>query len=230
MGIRAWIGADSALIFEFAAPSQGRQHQAHLLLRCDGAIRIVARQGETIKEIRSFNGGKNLGAETASTMGRQRSTNYALQPMPRDEFIRIITAGQPDAPRYFSHDARFNRVKHDLLQTIVTRSMTALSADQVLKLQKTGVTVLDVRSPSDFAVSHLVGSVNVGLDGRFASWAGTVLPPTGEIIIVADPGAVRGVQPVPGRGDLGVVGAGPQQVGGDRPQRVAGTDHHLPGA
>lgn len=132
--------------------------------------------------------GKNLGPETSSTIGRQRAMNYALQPMPREEFVKIITAGQPTAPAYFFHDARFNRMDHDVLQDTVARSMNPLSLDQVTKLQEKGAVVLDVRSPAKYAEGHLSGSLNVGLDGRFAGWAGTVVPPTAEIVIVADSG------------------------------------------
>jgi glyoxylase-like metal-dependent hydrolase (beta-lactamase superfamily II)/rhodanese-related sulfurtransferase len=132
--------------------------------------------------------GKNLSRETSSTIGVQRAINYALQPMTRPEFIRIITAGQPTAPAYFPHDARFNRERHDSLHASLARALAPLSLDEVLKLQGSGAVVLDVRGPAEFSAGHLVGSLCVGIDGRFAQWVGTVLPASTDIVLLAEPG------------------------------------------
>ncbi len=135
--------------------------------------------------------GKSLGSETSSTIGRQRQVNYALQPMSREEFVKLMTAGLPPAPRYFGHDARLNREVKPLLDETLRRALTPLSLGEVLALRSRGVRVLDVRSPGAFAAGHLAGSINVGLEGRFAAWAGTILDPGGALVIVAEPGQER---------------------------------------
>lgn len=126
--------------------------------------------------------GKNLSTETTSTIGEQRATNYALQPMTREQFVAIVTEGQPVAPEYFLHDAVLNRKHRELLDDAVP---TALDLDDVEAAKERGAVLLDVRAPADFATGHLAGAVNVGLDGRFAEYAGGVVDPTDEIVIVA---------------------------------------------
>ena len=129
--------------------------------------------------------GKNLSTETQSTIGEQRRTNYALQPMSEDEFVALVTEGQPLAPQYFSFDARRNREARPVLDE--ERQPDALTFDRVLEAQREGAVVLDTRDPIDFATGHLVGSVNVSLQGRFAEFAGDVLSPATDIVIVAEP-------------------------------------------
>ncbi len=132
--------------------------------------------------------GKNLSTDTVSTMGVQRQYNYALQPMTKDDFIRIVTADQPDSPAYFTYDAVLNTKEHASLETTLEEVLNPLSLDEVLALRADGAQVLDVRDPVDFAAAHLAGSVNVGLGGSYATWAGTLLDPGREIVLVADPG------------------------------------------
>lgn len=132
--------------------------------------------------------GKNLSSETVSTLGEQRRYNYALQPMSREAFIHLVTADQPEAPRYFSHDAMLNRSERATLEQTLTRALTPLPLDEILKLRETGAQLLDVRSPAEFAGAHLAGSVNIGLEGKFATWAGSLLDGSRPILIIADPG------------------------------------------
>jgi hydroxyacylglutathione hydrolase len=128
--------------------------------------------------------GKNLSTATVSTIGEQRRDNYALQPMARDRFIAMVTEGQPTAPEYFVHDAVLNRKARELLDELRPAPLTF---EQVREAQARGVIVLDVRDTAAFAAGHLEGSINVGLDGRFAEYAGQVVGPDDEIIVVADP-------------------------------------------
>jgi DMSO/TMAO reductase YedYZ molybdopterin-dependent catalytic subunit/rhodanese-related sulfurtransferase/glyoxylase-like metal-dependent hydrolase (beta-lactamase superfamily II) len=128
--------------------------------------------------------GKALSTETTSTIGEQRRTNYALQAMTEDEFVATVTEGQPARPRYFSYDAQANREVHPLLDE---RPPALLDLDAVLAHRNTGAVLVDAREPADFAVAHLRGAVNVGLQGRFAEWAGDVLAPDREIVLVGDP-------------------------------------------
>jgi hydroxyacylglutathione hydrolase len=131
--------------------------------------------------------GKNLSTETRSTIGEQRRTNHALAPMSEDQFVVAVTEGQPLTPPYFSFDAHRNREAHPLLDE--HEPPPALSLDEALKLQADGAVVLDTRSPVDFAAGHLRGSLNVGLEGRFAEFTGDVLPgPDQEIVLLGEPG------------------------------------------
>jgi glyoxylase-like metal-dependent hydrolase (beta-lactamase superfamily II)/rhodanese-related sulfurtransferase len=132
--------------------------------------------------------GKNLSADTVSTMGVQRRYNYALQPMSREEFVRIVTADQPDSPSYFTYDAILNTKERPTLETSLEQALAPLSLDAVLRLEADGAHLLDVRTAADFAGAHLRGSVNIGLDGSFATWSGTLLDPSHPIVVIADPG------------------------------------------
>jgi rhodanese-related sulfurtransferase len=132
--------------------------------------------------------GKALGNETFSTIGEQRRFNYALQPMTKAAFIDLVTADQPDAPPYFTYDAVLNTQERPTLDETLARTLTSLSLGEVLAHAAAEAQVLDARDPTDFAAAHLTGSINVGLDGAFATWAGTVLSRERPIVIVADPG------------------------------------------
>jgi len=135
--------------------------------------------------------GKNLSVETVSTIGAQRATNYALQPMSRQEFVRRVVADQPEAPAYFGHDADLNRREHATLDDVLARELRPLTLGDVLRAQRAGAQVLDTRSPEEFAAGHLAGSTHIGLGGRFASWAGTLLSPERPVVLVCAPGHER---------------------------------------
>jgi glyoxylase-like metal-dependent hydrolase (beta-lactamase superfamily II)/rhodanese-related sulfurtransferase len=131
--------------------------------------------------------GKALSKETQSTIGEQRCSNYALQPMSKAAFVDLVTADQPDAPAYFTYDAVLNGQERPTLDETLER-VNELSLDQLLALQAVGAQLLDTRDPAEFAAAHLTGSTNVGLDGQYATWAGTVLSREKPIVIIADPG------------------------------------------
>ncbi len=130
--------------------------------------------------------GKQLSTETVSTIGEQRATNYALADMGVEEFLEVVTEGQPAAPGYFSYDATLN--KSDRLLFDEGAPPAALSLAQVLELRANGAVVLDTRDAPTFAAGHLEGSINVALDGRFAEFAGSVALPTDTLVAVAEPG------------------------------------------
>jgi len=132
--------------------------------------------------------GKAISKETVSTIGEQRRSNYALQPMSKRAFIDIVTADQPDAPPYFVYDAILNSKERPTLDEALERVLKPLSLQAVLSLQAKGAQILDTRDPEEFGAAHLVGSINVGLNGQYATWAGTVLDRKHPIVIIAAPG------------------------------------------
>ncbi len=131
--------------------------------------------------------GKNLSTETWSTLGEQKATNYALRAPDRDTFIELVTEGQPPAPAYFVYDAILNRSERGLLDE--TAPPAALDWDRFEAAVEAGAIVVDGRDPEDFARGHLVGSINVGLNGRYAEFAGSVVPSDVDIVLVVDDGA-----------------------------------------
>jgi hydroxyacylglutathione hydrolase len=132
--------------------------------------------------------GKAISKETVSTLGEQRRSNYALQPMSKEAFIHVVTADQPETPAYFNYDAVLNSQERPTLDQALAREMNPLTLDAVLELQAKGAQVLDTRDAAEFASAHLAGSINVGLIGQYATWAGTVLDRKNPIVIIADPG------------------------------------------
>ena len=132
--------------------------------------------------------GKQLSSDTVSPLGIQRRFNYALQPMSKDEFIALVTADQPDAPQYFTYDAILNTRERGTLESNLEKVLQPLSLDEVLNLQKSGAQLLDVRDGAEFAKGHLTGSLNIGLGGQYATWAGTLLDREKPIVILAEPG------------------------------------------
>jgi hydroxyacylglutathione hydrolase len=132
--------------------------------------------------------GRNLSSDTVSTMGVQRLYNYALQPMSREEFVRIVTADQPETPPYFTFDAVLNARERPTLEEALERELRPLSLELVLELQRHSAQILDTRDPVDFEGGHLAGAVNVGLGGSYATWCGTVLDRERPVVIVAELG------------------------------------------
>lgn len=132
--------------------------------------------------------GKNLSSETVSTIGEQRRYNYALQEMSEDEFIRLVTADQPEAPSYFSFDARLNMQERPTLDETLGRALVPLPLAELLAMREAGAQIVDTRDPADFAGAHLKGAINIGLEGKYATWAGTLLRRDRPILIVASPG------------------------------------------
>jgi rhodanese-related sulfurtransferase len=124
--------------------------------------------------------------------------------MSKEAFIRVVTADQPEAPPYFTYDAVLNSQERPTLDQALAREMKPLTLDAVLAMRtegeqsgvqtgvqagvQIGVQILDTRDPEEFGAAHLAGSINVGLGGQYATWAGTVLDHTHPIVIIATPG------------------------------------------
>ncbi|WP_338089895.1 TSUP family transporter [Nonomuraea basaltis] len=149
----------------------------HKLMRLPDATRVFPAHGA------GSACGKNLSTERQSTIGRQRLTNYACAPMSEDEFVSIVTEGQPPAPGYFVYDAVLNRKHHELLD--VDAHTVPLSGEEFLSRRSAGAVVLDTRDPQEYTLAHLRGSINVAADGRFAERTGTVVAPNKEIVVIA---------------------------------------------
>lgn len=148
------------------------------LLRLDDSVEVYPAHGA------GSMCGRNLSTETSSTIGEQRKFNYALQPMTKDQFVRVMTTDLPEAPTYFSRDAEINRTGAPALNGLP--KPLALSPAEVCKLAAEGYVILDVRAAADFGAGHVPGALNIGLGGQFASWAGSLIPMTSPIVIVAD--------------------------------------------
>ncbi|MEU4810694.1 MBL fold metallo-hydrolase [Nocardia fluminea] len=130
--------------------------------------------------------GKNLSTALTSTIGEQRRTNPAVQPMSEDSFVALITDGQPAVPQYFHVDAALNKQNRAVLDR--DRSIPAVTAEQLRTELDRGTRVLDARTPDDFAAAHVRGSVNVGFDGRFAETGGMVAEIGDRIVLITYPG------------------------------------------
>jgi rhodanese-related sulfurtransferase/glyoxylase-like metal-dependent hydrolase (beta-lactamase superfamily II) len=132
--------------------------------------------------------GKQLSSDTVSSLGDQRRLNYALQPMTKEEFICLVTADQPDAPPYFTYDAILNTRERATLDKNLEQTLHPIDLAEVLRMGDAGAQFLDVRDPGEYAKGHLAGSINIGLGGQYATWAGTVLDRAKPIVIIAEPG------------------------------------------
>lgn len=132
--------------------------------------------------------GKNLSKETVSTIGEQKRFNYALQPMSFDDFKRLVTSDQPEAPDYFVYDAIKNRQERPDLAATLQTSLKPLSVDDVVRMKNQGAELVDVREAIDFEGAYLNGAINIGLKGKYATWCGSILSHDRPIIVIAEPG------------------------------------------
>ncbi len=128
--------------------------------------------------------GRNISSETSSTIGEQRRFNYALQPMPEEAFINMMTTDLPEAPSYFSRDAQINLEGPVLLDELP--EPIAFSPEALQKMQRGGHLVVDTRSSSQYGAGHIPGSLHISLNGQFASWAGTLIKPDVPLILIAE--------------------------------------------
>ena len=132
--------------------------------------------------------GKNLGPDTFSTIGEQRKTNHALQPQSKDDFIKSVTSGLLAAPKYFSVNAAINQKGYDAIEDVKTRGIVPLNIDAFKATAAEDVIILDTRTAAEFTQGFIPGSIFIGLEGRFAEWAGTILPFDKKILLITPPG------------------------------------------
>ncbi len=148
------------------------------LLRLDDAVEVYPAHGA------GSMCGRNISKETSSTIGEQRRFNYALQPMTKIDFVQMMTAEMPEQPAYFQRDAEINRMGAAALSDIARPR--ALTPHETATLVNQGCVLLDVRAAADFGAGHVHGSINIGLGGQFASWAGSLIPLSASIVLIAD--------------------------------------------
>lgn len=133
--------------------------------------------------------GKNLGPETTSTIGEQKLSNYALQPQSKEDFVKAVTEDLEAPPQYFPINARINKEGYDTLEEILKKGLTPFNVAAFKnKMNDEEVTVLDTRRATTFTKGFIPGSISIGLEGRFAEWAGVILSFEKPILLVAEKG------------------------------------------
>lgn len=132
--------------------------------------------------------GKNLGPDTSSTIGAQLASNYALQDMERDEFITKVTEGLSTPPVYFPMNAKINKEGYASMDEIMDVGMQPLNIQQFKDTVANGAWILDTRPATTFTEAFVPGSISIGLDGRFAEWAGSLLPFHQPLVLVTEEG------------------------------------------
>ena len=132
--------------------------------------------------------GKNLGPNTHSTIAEQKQTNYALAPQTKEEFIHVVTSGLNAPPAYFPINAAINKKGYESLDTVKTRGLQALSIADFKAVVAKGALIVDTRKATEFTEGFIPESISIGLDGRFAEWAGTLLPFNQDLVLVTEEG------------------------------------------
>jgi hydroxyacylglutathione hydrolase len=132
--------------------------------------------------------GKNLGPNTHSTIGEEKQFNYALKAETKAQFIKEVTEGIQAPPNYFPINALINKEGYDSLEEVLQQGMTALSVEAFKKRVTDDIIILDTRRADEFTHGFIPGSVSIGLEGRFAEWAGSLLPFDAQMLLVTEPG------------------------------------------
>ncbi len=132
--------------------------------------------------------GKNMGPEKHSTIGEEKKTNYALQSQSLEEFVQQVTHGLAAAPKYFSVNAKINQQGYDAIEKLVKKGTTALALEEFKVKLQNGYILLDTRTSAEFTEGFIPGSIFIGLEGRFAEWAGSLLPFDKPMILIAPAG------------------------------------------
>ncbi|HQQ98249.1 MAG TPA: MBL fold metallo-hydrolase [Cyclobacteriaceae bacterium] len=132
--------------------------------------------------------GKNIGKETFSTIGEQKRFNYALKDQTKEEFIRQVTDGILPPPAYFFQDARINKHGYDPIDDVMKDNERPLTTAQVKAEVKKGALIIDTRKADDFEKGFIAGSINLGLNGQFAVWVGTLIDIQSPLVLITDAG------------------------------------------
>jgi glyoxylase-like metal-dependent hydrolase (beta-lactamase superfamily II)/rhodanese-related sulfurtransferase len=130
--------------------------------------------------------GKNLGPSNFSTIGDEKQFNYAMKAETKEAFIKEVTEGIPTPPQYFPVNARINKEGYNSLDAVMQTAMNALSVEDFKKLHQENVIILDTRNATIFTQGFVPDSISIGLEGRFAEWAGGLLPFDVPMLLVTD--------------------------------------------
>ena len=132
--------------------------------------------------------GKNLGPNTYSTIGEEKKYNYAMKAATKDEFVKSVTEGIETPPQYFPINAKINKEGYDSLDEVLIHGSKPFSVDEFKSHLNDDVIILDTRNSEKFTTGFIPGSISIGLEGRFAEWAGSILPFDQPIVLVTEPG------------------------------------------
>jgi hydroxyacylglutathione hydrolase len=133
--------------------------------------------------------GKNLGPNTHSTIGEEKQTNYAMKALSKEDFIKQVTDGIAPPPSYFPINAKINKEGYDSLEEVLQNGLRPLSVDEFKKqTEEINTIILDTRTAAVFTQGFIPGSIFIGLEGRFAEWAGSLLPFTVPMLLITEPG------------------------------------------
>lgn len=133
--------------------------------------------------------GKNLGPETFSTIGEEKKTNYALQAQSKPDFVKVVTEGLAEPPQYFPVNAKINKEGYESLDKLLSKALQPITVAAFKeKIKDDTVIILDTRDSNVFIHGFIPGAISIGLDGRFAEWAGMLLPFDKTILLVTDAG------------------------------------------
>jgi rhodanese-related sulfurtransferase len=132
--------------------------------------------------------GKNLGPNTHSTIGEEKRSNYALQPMDKIQFIETVTEGLSTPPAYFPVNAAMNKKGYESMEIIKNQGLQPLNIESFKQLVSEGALILDTRKATLFTQGFIPSAISIGLEGRFAEWAGALLPFHAPIVLVTEPG------------------------------------------
>jgi hydroxyacylglutathione hydrolase len=132
--------------------------------------------------------GKNISKETWSTIGEQKKTNYALADMPKAKFITALTEGLTAPPQYFFKDAMINKNGYAAIDSVIQKNLKPLSVEEVEKEIAKGTLVLDTRNPEVFERGFVRGALNIGLNGMYAIWVGTLIDINQPLVLVTEVG------------------------------------------
>lgn len=132
--------------------------------------------------------GKNIGPDTYSTIGKEKQFNYALKAASREEFTKAVTDGTPPPPHYFPINARINKEGYDSLDDVLAQGMQPLSVEEFKKKLTDNTIILDTRNSGEFTKGFIPGAISIGLNGRFAEWAGSLLSFDAPLLLVCESG------------------------------------------
>jgi len=132
--------------------------------------------------------GKNLGPHTQSTIGEEKQSNYAMKAATKEEFISQVTEGIIAPPSYFPVNARINKEGYDSLDKVLEKGLRALSPVEFQQAATDDPILLDTRHADTFMKGFVPGAISIGLEGRFAEWAGSLLPFDKSILLITEPG------------------------------------------